>query len=97
MGQGLHDPFRVNVAGTRIGAFVARYALPDDIFIAQQLGFHAHADQIDPKARVEVRIYRIDRAGVRARPALPASVDILAARKSRDFVLYIFVAVGDDT
>ncbi len=91
----LHHAFRIDVARAGIGAFVAGDALPDDVLVAQQLVLHAQADQVDPVARVEVRVDGVDRAGVGAGAALPAAVDELAARQRRDLLLHLLVVVGD--
>ena len=91
----LHHAFRINVARAGVGAFVAGDALPDDVLVAQQFFFEAHADQIDPVARVEIRIDGIDGAGIGARTALPAAVDEFAARQRRDLLLHPLVVVGD--
>jgi hypothetical protein len=84
------------MARADVGALVAGNALPDDVLVAQQFGFHAHADQVDPVARVEVRVQGVDRAGIGARPALPAAVDVFAPGQHGNLVLERLVVVGDD-
>ena len=91
----LHHALREHVAGTGIGALVAGHTLPDDVFIAQQLRFHARADQVDPVAGVELPIDRIDGTGIGAGTALPATVNEFTARKFCNFLFQRLVVVGD--
>jgi hypothetical protein len=81
------------MARADVGALVAGNALPDDVLVAQQFGFHAHADQVDPVARIEIRVELIDRARIGARSALPAAVDVLAAGQRRDFFFQRLVII----
>ena len=57
---------------------------------------HAHADQVDPVSRIEARLDGVDRAGIGARAALPAAVDLVTTGHGGDLVLEILVVVGDD-
>ena len=91
----LHHAFRFHVARTGVGALVAGHALPDDVLVAQQFLFHARADQVDPVARVELRVNRVDRTGVGAGAALPATVDEFTSGQGCNFLFEFFVVVGD--
>jgi hypothetical protein len=63
---------------------------------SQQFGLHAHADQVDPVAWIEVRVELVDGAGVGAGAALPAPVDVLAPRQRGDLIFERLVVVADD-
>ena len=96
MGRRLHHAFRFDIARARIRAFVAGHALPDDVLVAEQFRLHAHADEVDPVARIEPRLDGIDRARIGTRAALPATMNQRPARQRRNLILQALVVVGDD-
>ena len=93
MRQRLHYAFRLDVLRAYVRTPVTRHAGPDDVLVLQDVVLQSQVGKIDPVAGIEIRVLRVHRARICARPALPAAMHVLATCEGADLAREIRIIV----